>query len=217
MSETPIKLSVIYYSATGTVHTLARTAAEQGETEDAEVRLRRVPETAPSSAVESRPEWARTARETQDIPEAEIDDLAWADAVLFGVPTRYGLPASQLGAFIDTTGPLWEQGLLADKVYGGFTSSTTAHGGQESTLLALGHVIQHWGGILVAPGYTDPVLYASGRPYGAGHVAGVDVTRPGDVELDTIRHQTRRMLRVASALRQGGWQPGASTEELAHA
>jgi NAD(P)H dehydrogenase (quinone) len=209
MNNSTIKLAVVYYSSTGTIHALAHAAAAQGEREGAEVRLRRVRETAPRSAVESRPAWAATAERTRNVPDAEIGDIPWADTVLIGAPTRFGLPASQLTAFIDTTGPLWQQGLLADKVYSAFTSSGTAHGGQESTLLTLNHVFQHWGGILVSPGYTDPIMYVSGRPYGAGHVtgAGGDPTPPSEIELDTIRHQTRRMLHVATALRDGGWRP----------
>jgi NAD(P)H dehydrogenase (quinone) len=210
MTEATIKLAVIYYSSTGSVYALARAAAEQGEKVGASVRLRRVRETAPPSAVQSRPEWAATVEAMKEVPEATIDDIDWADAVMLGVPTRFGLPASQLGAFIDTTGPLWQRGALADKVYSGFTASGTKHGGQESTLLALSHVFQHWGGILVAPGYTNAVQYTSGRPYGAGHVAGGG-TPPGDVELDTVRHQTRRMIEVAAALHQGSWWSRASS------
>ena len=91
--------------------------------------------------------------------------------MLFGTPTRFGNVASQLKAFIDATGPLWAR-RAGGKVYSAFTASNTAHGGQEATLLALGNVFYHWGGIIVPPGYTDPVQFKSGNPYGtviSGH------------------------------------------------
>ena len=121
--------------------------------------------------------------------------------MLFGTPTRYGNPASQLRAFIDTTGPLWFQGGLADKVYSAFTSSSTAHGGQESTLLALGNTFYHWGGIIVPPGYADPIQYRSGNPYGTSHVVGDGP--PGDVSLEAARYQARRVVDTAAALKAG--------------
>ena len=92
--------------------------------------------------------------------------------MIFGTPARFGNPAAQLKSFIDTAGPLWQQGTLADKVFSAFTSASTAHGGQESTLLALGNVFYHWGGIIVPPGYTDPIQYQSGNPYGTSHTSG---------------------------------------------
>ena len=120
-----------------------RRGAEQA---GAEVRPRRVGELAPQAAIEANPAWGCHLRDTADVPEASSDDLAWADLVAFGTPTRFGAPASQLMAFVDANGPLWEEGRLADKVYTAFTASQTAHGGQESTLLALSHVFYHWGG-----------------------------------------------------------------------
>ncbi|MFD0658099.1 NAD(P)H:quinone oxidoreductase [Thermocatellispora tengchongensis] len=152
----PVKVAVIYYSATGNVHALAQAAAEGAEKAGAHVRLRKVAETAPPEAVGSRPEWAAHVRNTADVAEAGHDDLEWADAVLFGTPTRFGNPAGQLRAFIETTGPLWYHGKLADKVYSAFTASNTAHGGQESTLLALSNTFYHWGGIIVPPATPTP-------------------------------------------------------------
>ncbi|GIJ30028.1 NAD(P)H:quinone oxidoreductase type IV [Micromonospora qiuiae] len=197
----PVNTAIIYYSATGTVHALAQAAAEGAEKAGARVRLRRAAETAPPEAISARPEWTRHRQETADVAEASLDDLAWADAVLFGTPTRFGNPASQLRAFIDTTGGLWFHGKLADKVYSAFTASNTAHGGQESTLLALGNTFYHWGGIIVPPGYTDPVQFQSGNPYGTSHVAGDGP--PGEVALQAARHQARRVVDTAAALKAG--------------
>jgi NAD(P)H dehydrogenase (quinone) len=140
-------------------------------------------------------------QDTADIAEASLDDLAWADVVLFGTPTRFGNPASQLRAFIDTTGPLWLEGRLAGKVYSAFTASNTAHGGQESTILALGNTFYHWGGIIVAPGYTDPVQLKSGNPYGTSHVTADGP--PDDVALDAARYQARLAVDTAAALKVG--------------
>ena len=197
----PVNAAIIYYSSTGTVHALAQAVAEGAEKAGAQVRLRKVPELAPPEAIDANPAWGQHLRDTAEVPEAVLDDLAWADAVLLGTPTRFGNPASQLRAFIDTTGSLWQQGLLTDKVYSVFTASSTAHGGQESTILALGNTFYHWGGIIVPPGYTDPIQYQSGNPYGMSHVSGGGP--PDDVALEAARHQARRAVDTAAALKAG--------------
>jgi len=197
----PVNVAIIYYSATGTVHALAQAAAEGAEKAGAQVRLRKVAETAPAEAINTRPEWVQHIQDTADVAEVGHDDLEWADAVLFGTPTRFGNPASQLRAFIDTTGPLWFQGKLAGKVYSAFTASNTLHGGQESTLLALGNTFYHWGGIIVPPGYTDPVQFQSGNPYGASHVAGDGP--PSELNLQAARYQAGRVVETTAALKAG--------------
>ncbi|MEZ0069953.1 NAD(P)H dehydrogenase (quinone) [Streptacidiphilus sp. MAP12-20] len=197
----PVNVAVIYYSSTGTVHALAHAAAESAEKAGANVRLRRVAETAPPQAISANEAWGRHLQETADVAEATLDDLDWSDALLFGTPTRFGTPAAQLKAFIDTAGRLWQQGKLADKVCSAFTSSGTAHGGQEATLLALGNVFYHWGGIMVPPGYTDPIQMKAGNPYGASHVAADGP--PGEVSLQAAGHQARRVVEVAAALKAG--------------
>lgn len=204
MSDTPtriVKAAIIYYSATGNVYQLARAAAEGAAAAGAEVRLRRVRELAPAGAIRSNPQWAAHVEATRDVAEAQLDDLAWADVVLFGTPTRYGNMASQLKQFIDTTGPLWKQGKLADKVYATFVSTGTPHGGQETTPLTLASVFHHWGGIIVPPGYTDAVQFQLGNPYAASHVAATGA--PGQLELDAARYLARRAVGVAAALGAG--------------
>jgi NAD(P)H dehydrogenase (quinone) len=197
------KLAIIYYSATGNVHALAEAVREGAEKAGAEVRLRRVAELAPARAIQSNEAWAAHVEATGDVVEASKDDLTWADAVIFGTPTRYGLPAAQLKQFIDRTGGLWEQGLLADKVYAAFTSTSTKHGGQESTLLALSNTFYHWGGYIVPPGYTDPVQMHSGNPYGASHVSD-DGARPvGEVETAAAAYLGRRVATVTRRLLAG--------------
>src|SRR4051794_17008089 len=145
----PVNAAVIYYSATGNVYALAQAVATGAEKAGAEVRLRKVRELAPDEAIASNEGWKAHALETRAVAEAELDDLEWADVVIFGTPTRYGNMAAQLKQFIDTSGPFWAAGKLADKVYSGFVSTGTAHGGQESTLLALANTFYHWGGIIV--------------------------------------------------------------------
>ena len=158
------KVAIIYYSSTGSVHALAQEYAKGLEGEGAEVRIRKVAELAPPEAVAANEAWQRHADETADVPEATADDVLWADAVVFGTPTRYGNVAAQLKQFIDTLGPQWAQGQLADKVYSGFTSTSTAHGGQESTLLALYNTVHHFGGITVTPGLHRPDPVHDGQP-----------------------------------------------------
>src|SRR5260370_21753692 len=107
-----VNASVIYCSATGITYQMAVAAADAAEKAGDEVRLRKVRELAPDEAVASNEGWAAHQLATQQIPEATLDDLAWANAVIFGTPTRYGNVAAQLKQFIDTTGPLWAQGQL---------------------------------------------------------------------------------------------------------
>jgi NAD(P)H dehydrogenase (quinone) len=157
-----VKVAVIYYSATGTVHALALAVAEGAASAGAEVRLRRVAELASHSAIAQNPQWRRHADATRSIVEAAVEDLAWADAFAFGTPSRFGAPAAQLKQFIDQAGGLWQEGKLADKPVTAFTSAFNRHGGTEATMLSLGNVFYHWGALIVPPGYTDPVVHAAG-------------------------------------------------------
>jgi NAD(P)H dehydrogenase (quinone) len=200
---TPVNVAVIYYSSTGTTHAMAERLSQSAEKAGADVRLRRVAELAPDEVVHSMDAWAQHLEETQDVPTATPDDVLWADVVLLGSPTRFGNVASQLKQFLDTLGPQWGEGLLADKVYAGFTSSKTTHGGQESTLLALYNTIHHFGGLVVSPGYTDPVKFADGNPYGVGHVTGADGEDLGSPELDALDHMAERAVNVARRLKAG--------------
>ena len=195
------KLAVIYYSATGHGTTMAQHVANAGERAGAEVRVRHIAETHDPTSFAHNPAWTANYNATKDLPAASADDILWADAVIFGSPTRFGSPAAQFRGFIDSLGGLWSQGKLADKVYAGFTSSQTDHGGQESTLLALYNTVHHFGGILVAPGYTDPLKFADGNPYGVGHVTGPENDQPvGDAEDAALDHLVERVLDVARKL-----------------
>jgi NAD(P)H dehydrogenase (quinone) len=196
-------VAVIYYSSTGTVFELAKQAATVAEKAGAQVRLRKVRELAPDEAIASNRGWAEHAQATQHVVEASLDDLEWADVIMLGAPTRFGLPAAQLKQFIDTTGPLWAQGRLVNKVATSFTASSTRHGGQESTILALNNTFYHWGCIIVPPGYADPIQFQSGNPYGASHTSNNGEDAPGDVELSAIEFQAKRALDVAEAYLRG--------------
>lgn len=197
-----VNVSIIYYSATGTLHTMAQRLAKAAETAGGEVRLLRVAETAPAEAIASNPSWQEHHDATKDQPTATPDDIVWADVVLFGTPTRYGNVAAQLKGYLDTLGPTWQQGLLADKVYAGFTASNTQHGGQETTLLALYNSIYHFGGFIVGPGYTDALKFVDGNPYGVSHVTGATNDAPlGDAENDALDHLAARTVSVAKRLK----------------
>jgi len=196
-----VKLAIIYYSSTGTVDAMARRAAATAEKAGAEVRLRHVAELAPDEVVDSMPEWREHLDSVADEPTATPDDIVWADAVVFGSPTRFGNVASQLKQYLDALGPQWGEGKLADKVYAGFTAAKTQHGGQETTLLALYNTIYHFGGILVPPGYTDPVKFEDGNPYGVSHGTGADGDVPlGDVQEAALDHLVERVLDVTRRL-----------------
>lgn len=199
-----VKVAIVYYSATGTLQAMAERLEQAAVAEGAEVRRRHVTEIAPQEAIDSNPDWAAHVEAVKDEPTATADDLVWADVVLLGSPTRYGNVTSQFQQLIDTTGPAWSQGLLADKVYAAFTASQTLHGGQESTLLAILRQVVHWGGILVPPGYTDPVKFVDGNPYGVSHATGADNDIPlGTPQLDALDHLAQRTVEIARRLQAG--------------
>ena len=194
------RITVVYYSSTGSLHALAEAFAEGAGTAGAEVRLRRAAELAPAHVIEGNPEWQAHLDATAEIPHASPKDLVWADGFAFGTPTRFGQPASQLKQFLDTTSGPWEAGDLAGKPATGFTSSYERHGGQESTLLALYHTFHHWGSIVVPTGYVDYDLShaAGGNPYGVGSIGG-DGPPNADV-LALARFQGGRLAEIAGAL-----------------
>jgi NAD(P)H dehydrogenase (quinone) len=198
-----VRTAVIYYSATGSVYAMAQAAAKAAEHAGSEVRLCKVRELAPAEAIASNEGWATHARQTQDVPEATLDDLEWADVLILGAPTRFGIPAAQLKQFIDLTGPLWAEGKLVNKVATSFTSTATAHGGQETTIIALNNTFYHWGCIIVPPGYADPIQFQAGNPYGASHTSDNGRVPPGQVELDSMSFQARRAVEIATALKVG--------------
>jgi NAD(P)H dehydrogenase (quinone) len=200
----PIKVAIIYYSSTGTIHQLAESIGKGAEGAGAEVRILRAAELAPAEAIAANPAWdAHHKQIAANVPVATPDAMTWADAVIFGSPTRYGNIAAQLKQFIDTLGGLWSKGLLADKVYSGFTSTATMHGGQESTLLALYNSVHHFGGVVVAPGYTDPIKFADGNPYGTSHVTGNHDRPVDDTARAAAEFQGRRVVRMTRALVSG--------------
>jgi NAD(P)H dehydrogenase (quinone) len=198
-----VKLAVIYYSSTGTNHQLAQWAAEGAKQAGAEARIFKVPELAPEAAIASNPGWKAHVEATEDVPTVTNADMEWADAYIFSVPTRFGNMPAQMKQFIDTLGGLWFQGKLANKVVSAMASAGNAHGGQEATILSLYTSMYHWGAIIVAPGYTDPVLYkAGGNPYGTS----VSVDQSGklveDVQ-DAVMYQAKRTVTVAGWVKKG--------------
>jgi NAD(P)H dehydrogenase (quinone) len=195
------KLAVIYYSATGHGTTMARRIAASAEAAGAEVRVRPVAETRDPASFAHNPAWTANYEATKDLAHATGDDIVWADAVIFGSPTRFGSVASQLRDFLDSLGGLWSQGRLADKVYAAFTSTNTAHGGQETTLLTLYITLMHWGGIIVAPGYTDPLKFVDGNPYGASLTADHDnISEFDEATANALEHLATRVVGIADRL-----------------
>lgn len=193
-----VKLAIIYYSSYGTNHQMATIAAEAAKEAGAEVRLLKAPETAPDAAVNSQDAWKAHAEATKDIPEATVEDMEWANAYLISSGTRFGVMTSQMRAFIDTLGGLWAKGGLANKALSAMTSAQNPHGGQEATLLSLYTTAMHWGSIVVAPGYTDEVIFKTGgNPYGYSHTQGKEFS---DDAKSAIAHQARRLVEVAAKL-----------------
>lgn len=201
-------IAVIYYSATGTTYRLAKAIEEGAREAGADVRLRKVRELAPEEAIRSNKGWVEHRRATQDVAEATLDDLEWADAIVLGTPTRYGLPTAQLKQFLDQTGPLWAEGKLADKVASAFCSAATPHGGQETTITALNNTFYHWGCIIVGPGYTDPIQFEAGNPYGASFTSDNGRLRPDETALASARHQGRRVAELTARFVAGAEAAG---------
>jgi NAD(P)H dehydrogenase (quinone) len=199
--DTPVNFAIVYYSSTGTISEIAKELRDAGVKAGAEVRLLKVAELAPQSAIDADAAWAANHAATVHVPEATPEDIEWADVVLFGSPTRFGNVSAQLKQFMDTLGGLWAQGKLADKVYSGFTSSATLHGGQESTLLALYNSIHHFGGIVVAPGFTDLVKFVDGNPYGTSHVTFQGTKPVDDITRAAARHQAERLVKIAARVK----------------
>lgn len=163
----------------------------------------RIAETAPKEAIDSNHAWRANFHQMADVPEATSDDLAWADAILFSIPTRFGVMAAQAKQFLDRQGGLWSQGKLSDKFVSAMSSAQNPHGGQEATILSLYTVMYHWGAIVVSPGYTDDSIYkAGGNPYGTSATHGED-NKPVEDVRDAVAHQVRRLIRTTAKFKAG--------------
>jgi len=198
-----VKLAVIFYSMGGTNVQLSKWAAEGAKEAGAEVKVFKVKELAPESAIEGNEAWKATVEKTKDIPEVTPDDLEWANAIIFSVPTRFGNMPSQMKQFLDTTGGLGAQGKLVNKVVSAMSSAQNPHGGQEATILSLYTTMYHWGAIVAAPGYSDPVTFAAGgNPYGTSVTVNQDGNMIEDVEA-AVKYQAKRTVTVAGWVKNG--------------
>ena len=195
------KLAIIYYSSTGHGTAMAAEVEKAALAAGAEVRLRPIAETADESRFADNPAWSANYKATKDLPAASAEDIEWADAVIFGSPTRFSNVAAPFQTFLDSLGGAWAQGKLANKVYAAFTSSQTLHGGQETTLQKIYQVVMHFGGIIVTPGFTDGSKFVDGNPYGVSHVTGPENKNELDETTKTaLKHMTERVLAVAAKL-----------------
>jgi len=200
------KILIVYYSMYKHVHKMAEAIAEGvKEVPGCEVAMRRVPETLPADVIT-----AMGAEEAQKsiahIPVATVDELAEADAIIFGTPTRFGNMCGQMRQFLDATGQLWLKGALVGKVGSVFTSSATQHGGQESTILSFHITLLHQGMVVVGLPYAfggqmDNSGITGCSPYGASTIAGTQGERvPTENELAGARFQGAHVARIASKL-----------------
>lgn len=196
------RLLIAFYSRSGSVEGLAKAIAEGATEAGGEVRLRRAREVVPPDVMALAPGWTESAARMNAAYEAPTTgDAEWANAIALGSPTRFGSLASELRAFVDTLGGLWFQGKLHGKAAGAFTSTSTPHGGNETTLLSTYISFAHFGMVIVPPGYGDPVMFRAGTPYGASSVShGQSQLPPTEDDLAVARFQGRRLAQVASAL-----------------
>ncbi|MDT8902080.1 NAD(P)H:quinone oxidoreductase [Anaeroselena agilis] len=201
-----MKVLIVYYSLYGHIHRLAEAvAAGVREVPGAEAVLRRVPETLPAEVV-AKMGATEAQKALAHIPVCTVDELAAADAIVFGSPTRFGNMCGQMRQFLDATGGLWAQGKLVGKAGSVFTSSGTQHGGQESTILSFHTTLLHHGMVIVGlpysfQGQTTVAEVAGCSPYGASTIAGGDGSRmPSEVELAGARFQGRHVATIAAKL-----------------
>jgi NAD(P)H dehydrogenase (quinone) len=197
----PTNVLIAFYSRNGATEALANAVAEGAAAAGAEVRLRRARELVSPDIVARVPAWAdAAARMNEAYPAPTEDDAVWADAIIFGTPTRFGAPASELRAYIDGLGGVWFQGKLNGKAGSAFGATSSRHGGNESTLLSLYNTFAHLGLIIVPTGYADGSMYKAGTPYGATAVVPPNgaVT---EEDLEVARYQGRRVTEVAAALK----------------
>ena len=201
-----MKVLIVFYSTYGHVYKMAEAVAEGvKQVAGAEVDILQVPETLPPEVLEKMGA-VEAQKAFSHIPECSVDDLAQADAVIFGTPTRFGNMCGQMRQFLDATGQLWANGSLVGKVGSVFTCSATQHGGQESTILTFHVTLLHHGFVVVGLPYAfqgqmrvDEIT--GGSPYGASTIAGGDGSRtPSENELEGARFQGRHVAEIATKL-----------------
>lgn len=196
------KVLIVFYSRNSSTEMLAKAVAEGALEAGAEVRMRRVREVVGPDVMRQAPGWLENATEMNAKYEAPTEaDAEWADAIVFGTPTRFGSVSAELKAYIDGLGGLWFAGKLNGKVGSVFGSTSSRHGGNEATLLATYAPMAHLGLIIVPLGYADAAMFKAGTPYGATHVSQRDAVKPDDDHLAVARFQGRRVTTVARALR----------------
>lgn len=185
-----LKVYIIFYTRYGNTLKLAEMIAEGvSSVNGCEAVLRRTAELAPEDIIKKDERWKKARESLKTIPEAKASDLFDADAVIFGSPTRYGNMSSSLKDFIDKTAGVWVKGGLVGKVGAAFTSSTSVHGGQETTLLTMFIPMLHHGMIIAGIPYSEEKLFttaAGGSPYGASSVTGIMADRPPTEEAKAL-------------------------------
>jgi NAD(P)H dehydrogenase (quinone) len=201
-----IKVQVIFYSMYGHVHKMAEAVVEGAkQVPDAEVSLYQVPELMPDDVLEKYGAKAAKAGLAK-IPIAKVDQLAEADAIIFGTPTRFGNMAAQMRNFLDQTGGLWAKGSLIGKIGSVFASTGSQHGGQETTITSFHTTLLHHGMVIVGVPYSESGLtnmldISGGTPYGATTLAGPDGSRqPSENELKIARYQGKHVAEIATKL-----------------
>jgi NAD(P)H dehydrogenase (quinone) len=195
------RVLVLYYSSYGHIETMAQAVAEGVREAGAEAVIKRVPELVPEDVAK-----ASGFKLDQTAPIATVPELPDYDAIIIGVPTRYGNMPAQMKNFLDQTGGLWASGKLVSKVGAVFTCTATQHGGQESTILSTHTVLLHLGMVIVGLPYSfqgqmGVTEITGGSPYGASTIAGGDGSRqPSANELAGARFQGRHVAQIAAKL-----------------
>lgn len=203
------KLLVTYYSSYGHMYQMAKAAADAAaENSDYEVKLRKIPELESARKAMSAQDAYVQAQEAQaDVEETTLEDLKWADGIVWGIPTRFGNMPAQIKQFLDTAGGLWAEGALEGKATGIMSSTNTPHGGQESTILTSLVPLLHFGMIFVGSPYGEnPEIskykIQGGTPYGPSTVAGDGSKMPTDDDFTVAGRLAKRVAKVASGIKE---------------
>ncbi len=198
------KILLVFDTRYGNTMMLVKKAAEGVESEGCQAEIKRVKIFEPEEIIQKNERWTKAHDEYSKLPEAVAEDLKNCDGLILGSPTRFGNMSAPMKMFIDSTSKVWLEGALIDKPVGFITSTSSMHGGNETTLVSMMFPMIHHGAIIVGIPYSEMGLITTkkgGTPYGASSVSGAMADIPPDeTELALAFALGRRLARIAKKL-----------------
>ena len=200
-----MKILAVFDTRYGNTMKLTKAAADGARAAGAEMKITRCKIVEPEAIIQKNEYWAAAHKEFEKFPEATLADFEWADGYLWGSPTRFGNMTAPMKAVIDAISPLWLKGTMIGKPVGFITSTSSMHGGQETTLISMMFPFFHHGAVIVGVPYSEQGLIKTSRggtPYGASSVSGPMANQgPDEIELDVAKALGKRVAEVAGKLR----------------